>query len=105
MKAEFNASGTITISPETETEAYALAVWGEKNVRWIETAAGQDNVQVVDASKLLVTSTIPKANAAKGFFSNYPDQANGRSGQIGGNGFEGPRKQSALRPIEGYENR
>jgi hypothetical protein len=30
MKAELNATGTLTITPETPTEAYALRRWSEE---------------------------------------------------------------------------
>jgi hypothetical protein len=58
MKAAFSANGVITISPENETEAYALSAWSEKNFVFIE-REGKDNFHCADASKLLISTAWP----------------------------------------------
>ena len=56
MKATINVKGVLTVSPETEIEAYALKCWGEEN-----SCLGPDRT-LFDASKIIIAwgAELPK---------------------------------------------
>ena len=71
MKADINASGVLTLTPETGVEAYALRTWAQNNCcmfteqeqRYRKTVHMDDDTHFFRSRGLLVVTEIPQEGA------------------------------------------